>query len=88
MDKYPTLAVMNKWLEKFGQPTQASRYAAVKSLSKIHINIYDLRSGRLNRTFSTIDELAKYSMNHRKLFPKHSIRHEFKLFQKTFYKYN
>ena len=80
----PTLAVMNKWLEKFGKPTEASRYRAMKSLGKIHVNLYDLRAGRIEPIFRTIQELAVYSRKEHKLFPKHAISRVFKPFQKTF----
>jgi hypothetical protein len=80
----PTLAVMNKWLEKFGKPTEACRYRAMKSLGKIHVNIYDLRAGRIGPTFRTIQELSVYCKMQHKLFPRHAISRDFKPFQKNF----
>jgi hypothetical protein len=64
-----TLIKMNAWLKLFGLAPAASRTQARRSARKIHINIYDLKAGRLYKTFKTRRELRQYTRKHKLYYP-------------------
>ena len=82
------LSQTNAWLKVFGLAPAASRTQARKAVKHIHINIYDLKAGQLDKTFRTRRELRKYTRKHKLYYPLWRIQkqeQELRLFIEKFF---
>ena len=57
-------------------PQQPSKTQAVALLREVHINIFDLLEGLFDKTFPSVAELAWYSLEEDKIFPKKRAKSE------------
>lgn len=74
-DGFNDLERMNNWLVKFGMEPQPSKTKAVDALSVVHINIYDLVGGHLDKRFATLQQLRKYTTKDL-IFPREKAKAE------------
>jgi hypothetical protein len=70
------LDTLNGWLHRLGRPGEGSKTQAREALQRVHINIHDLVEERFQPVFATVSELAAYTLDRQKVFPKWAAKQD------------